>query len=71
MSQQIKALERETEVVLLYRTKRRVELTAAGEIFLRESRKILAQADHAVLAARRAARGEIGPCPIQNALFAF
>lgn len=60
LSQQIKALERETGVVLLYRTKRRVELTAAGEIFLAESRKILAWADQAVLAARRAARGEIG-----------
>lgn len=60
LSQQIKALERETGVTLFYRTKRRVELTAAGEIFLDESRKILARADHAVLAARRAARGEIG-----------
>lgn len=60
LSQQIKALERETGVMLLHRTKRRVELTAAGAIFLQESRKILAGADRAVLAARRAARGETG-----------
>lgn len=60
LSQQIKALERETGVMLLHRTKRRVELTAAGEIFLQESRQILARADQAVLAARRAARGETG-----------
>jgi len=60
LSQQIQALERGIGVLLLDRTKRRVELTAAGEIFLQESRKILAAADHAMLAARRAARGEIG-----------
>jgi DNA-binding transcriptional LysR family regulator len=60
LSQQIKALEIETGVTLLERTKRRVELTAAGEIFLQEARKILALADRAVLAARRTARGEVG-----------
>ncbi|MDR3555317.1 MAG: LysR substrate-binding domain-containing protein [Syntrophobacteraceae bacterium] len=60
LSQQIKALEQEAGVVLLDRTKRRVKLTAAGEIFLQESRKILALAEQAVLAARRAARGETG-----------
>lgn len=60
LSQQIKALEQETGVTLLDRTKRRVELTAAGQIFLEQSRKILAQAEQAVLAARRAARGQTG-----------
>ncbi len=60
LSQQIKALELETGVRLLDRTKRRVSLTAAGEIFLQEARRILALSDQAVLAARRAARGEIG-----------
>ncbi len=60
LSQQIKALEQEIGVELLLRTKRSVRLSAAGEIFLAESRKILSQADHAVNAAQRAARGEIG-----------
>ncbi|MEN6438249.1 MAG: LysR family transcriptional regulator [Syntrophobacter sp.] len=60
LSQQIKALEQEIGVSLLMRTKRRVQLTGAGEIFLSESRKILAKAEQAVRAAQRAARGEIG-----------
>ncbi len=60
LSQQIKQLEEEIGVALLTRTKRLVQLTAAGEVFLAEARKSLTQADHAVRAARRAARGEIG-----------
>lgn len=60
LSQQIKALEQETGTELLHRTKRRVQLTPAGEIFLNESRKILGQVDLAVRAAQRATRGEIG-----------
>lgn len=60
LSQQIKALEQEIGVQLLLRTKRRVELTAGGTVFLNEARKILAQADLAVRAAQRSARGEIG-----------
>jgi DNA-binding transcriptional LysR family regulator len=60
LSQQIKALEEEIGVVLLTRTKRQVELTAAGRVFLLEARKMLAQAEQAVRAAQRAARGEIG-----------
>jgi DNA-binding transcriptional LysR family regulator len=59
-SQQIKKLEEEIGAPLLWRTKRHVELTAAGKIFLVEARKILAQAGGAAHAARRAARGEIG-----------
>jgi DNA-binding transcriptional LysR family regulator len=60
LSQQIKALEQEIGVALLSRTKRRVQLTAAGEVFLSESRKTLEQADQAIHTAQRAARGEIG-----------
>lgn len=60
LSQQIKSLEEELGVQLFLRTKRRVELTAAGTAFYGETRKILAQADQAVRAAQRAARGEIG-----------
>lgn len=47
-------------MVLLTRTKRQVSLTAAGNVFLIEARKSLAQAEHSVRAARRAARGETG-----------
>lgn len=60
LSQQIKALEQEIGVPLFSRTKRHVELTAAGSVFLNESRKILALSEQAARAAQRAARGEIG-----------
>lgn len=60
LSQQIKALEEEVGVRLLLRTKRRVELNAAGAAFLNEARKILTHADQAIRAAQRAARGETG-----------
>jgi len=60
LSQQIKALEEEIGAVFLKRTKRQVDLTAAGRVFLIEARKTLAQAEQAVRAAQRAARGEIG-----------
>ena len=60
LSQQIKLLEEEIGVVLFLRTKRQVELTAAGEVFLGEARKAIVQAELAIRAARRAARGEIG-----------
>jgi DNA-binding transcriptional LysR family regulator len=60
LSRQIKELEQQIGVLLLLRTKRRVELTAAGRIFANEARKVLAQADQAVTVAQRAARGEIG-----------
>ncbi len=60
LSKQIKALEDQIGVLLLLRTKRRVELTAAGTVFVHEARKILADADRAVHVAQRAARGEIG-----------
>lgn len=59
-SQQIKALEGEVGAPLLLRTKRSVKLTAAGQVFLVEARKALVQADQALQAARRAARGEVG-----------
>lgn len=60
LSRQIQALEKELGVRLLERTKRHVELTPAGRVFLEHARKLLSQADDAVVAARRAARGEIG-----------
>src|ERR1044071_941889 len=60
LSQQIQRLERELGVTLLRRTKRRVELTEAGAIFLAEARRTVAQAEQAVSAARRAQKGEVG-----------
>jgi DNA-binding transcriptional LysR family regulator len=47
LSQQIQALEREQGVVLLNRTRRRVELTAAGEALLVRAERILAETEHA------------------------
>jgi DNA-binding transcriptional LysR family regulator len=61
LSQQIRKLEEELGVLLFERsTKRQVKLTEAGLAFLREARAALAQADHAMLTARRAARGQEG-----------
>ncbi len=60
LSQQIIQLERELGVELLERTKRRVELTPAGEVYLEEARRVLAFHARAEETARRAARGEVG-----------
>lgn len=60
LSLQIQAIERELGVMLLRRTRRKVELTHAGKLFLDEARSALAQANRAVETAKRAARGEIG-----------
>lgn len=60
LSKQMRRLEDELEVQLLYRTKRIVQLTTAGKAFLPQARQILQQADQAIRIAKRAARGEIG-----------
>src|SRR3954465_7310062 len=60
LSRQIQRLEGELGVRLFERTKRRGELTEAGRVFLERSRRVLEQADLAVSAAQRAARGETG-----------
>ena len=64
LSQQIRALETELGVDLLERTSRRVALTDAGELFLVEARRTLAQAAHAIDVARRAQQGEVGELAI-------
>jgi DNA-binding transcriptional LysR family regulator len=60
ISQTILNLEDELEVKLLLRTKRSVQLTAAGTTFLREAGEILRRADEARRQTQRAARGEVG-----------
>lgn len=60
LSQQIRKLERTLGVALFWRSKRRVELSEAGRVLMDESRRLLAAADQAVIAAQRAGRGEAG-----------
>jgi len=70
LSQQIRRLERELQAPLLYRTKRHVELTTAGRVFLEEAKAIVAHAERAAALARRASRGEIGQLLVGSALWA-
>jgi DNA-binding transcriptional LysR family regulator len=60
LSRQIRQLEEDLGVVLLVRSKRRVELTKAGHAFLEQARKLIVQAGHATEAARHAQKGESG-----------
>jgi DNA-binding transcriptional LysR family regulator len=64
LSQQIRRLELEIGVQLLQRTKRRVQLTEAGQAFLEGARGALRQVDRAVEVAQRASRGEVGKLAI-------
>ena len=58
LSQQIRDLETEIGFALFRRRPHGATLTEAGEAFLPEARKIIAQAERAVRAARRAGGGE-------------
>jgi len=60
VSQTIRDLEEEMGVKLFNRTKRSVRMTAAGRTFRVEVDRLLGDADAAVLASQRAARGEVG-----------
>ena len=59
LSQQIKDLEDKIGVQLFYRTKRKVELTEEGQVFLEQARLTLAQADKAVTMARQVAAAKV------------
>ncbi len=60
LSQQIQTLERELGTPLFRRTHSGAELTLAGEAFLGEVRRVLADVERAAETARRVARGESG-----------
>jgi DNA-binding transcriptional LysR family regulator len=60
LSQQIKAIERELDVLLFRRKARGVELTDAGSRFLAEARVMIDQLNRAIDSTRRTARGELG-----------
>jgi DNA-binding transcriptional LysR family regulator len=60
LSQQIRQLEDELGVRLFDRTQRRVQLTAAGELFVQEARLVLTQVDHAGKVGERIRQGEEG-----------
>jgi DNA-binding transcriptional LysR family regulator len=60
LSVQIKQLEEELGVALFRRSKRRVEITRAGEVFLSAAREILLRIQQASAAALHAESGEVG-----------
>jgi DNA-binding transcriptional LysR family regulator len=60
LSRQVQKLERAVGVQLLERDNRRVVLTAAGQVFLAEARRLLAFADAAPALARRVSSGSSG-----------
>ncbi len=60
LSQQIRRLETEIGVELFHRTRRNVELSAAGVALLAFARRALDEVSGGIESARRAARGEIG-----------
>jgi DNA-binding transcriptional LysR family regulator len=60
LSQQIRALEIELGVQLFERDKRPLQLTHAGQAFLKQAQLVLTQVEQATLIAQQANRGEVG-----------
>ncbi len=64
VSQQVKATEQMLGVTLFRRAPRAVTPTAAGEVFLREAKRVLTATERLADRTRAAARGEVGPLRI-------
>lgn len=64
LSQQIRQLEAELGFQLFHRTKRSVQLTDAGQVFLADCQKIFRQLDQAIRTGQQASRGELGQLAI-------
>jgi DNA-binding transcriptional LysR family regulator len=64
LTQNIRQLEQVMGVQLFHRIRKRVSLTEAGEVFCAEAERVLRQVEYAVLAAQKAARGEMGKLAI-------
>lgn len=60
LSQQIRQLEEKLGFQLFHRTKRSVQLTEAGAVFLAECQRIMQQLDQAVQLGQQVSRGERG-----------
>jgi DNA-binding transcriptional LysR family regulator len=60
LSRQIRQLEEELDVELFARDRRKVALTDAGQLLLREARALVAQTTHALDCVRLAKKGEAG-----------
>ena len=64
LSIQIKNLEAEIGAILISREGRKIQLTAAGEVFLQQAREMLRYADRSIARTQQAANGEIGDLSI-------
>jgi DNA-binding transcriptional LysR family regulator len=68
VSHQVRAIEQMLGAVLLRRAPRAVTPTAAGEVFLRESKRVLEAAERTFDRTRAASRGEVGTLRIAYTL---
>lgn len=71
LSRQIRQLEEDLGVELFLRSKRGVNLTAAGQAFLDEARLTLAQAERAAIVAKQAAAVQVKKLTIGFSICAF
>jgi DNA-binding transcriptional LysR family regulator len=60
LSMQIRQLEAELGFQLFHRTKRNVQLTEAGQVFLVETQRLFRQLEQAIQTGRQVSRGEVG-----------